>query len=216
MWKNVPFLSVCWQKNLTSSKSFGKASAPRQPDPTLRNERVGCLLVAVDVRGQKTSHSEDCPFTGQQVDGKEKEFAIFSCFVGTFETFHLGTIDHLQPPKTLKAASVFENFVHSKPSSKWIKFSLRKKLSHGVIMPCHVSGHCLDLVGPLWVPVPVHCASAHFGGGANPMFWVDILHCYRKFRAQHRFNSCCWINTICLYHSDKPCNCTVYDSFHGT
>ena len=77
------------------------------------------------------------------------------------------------------------------PQKKWD--SQKNNNSHGVIMPCHVSGQCLDLVGPLWVPVPVHCASAHFAGGTNPSnvgcppkhrfyVWVDILHCYRKFR----------------------------------
>lgn len=43
-------------------------------------------------------------------------------------------------------------------------------------MPCHVGGQCLDLVGPLWVPLPVHCASAHFAGGTNPMFgWTSYI-----------------------------------------
>ena len=154
--KMSPFLSVCWRKNPTSSKSFGKASAPRQPDPTLRNERVGCLLVAVDVRGGFTFHSEHCPFT---VDGKEK-FAIFSCFVGTFGTFHLGKNRICSTSKNLQTSFSFwkfsslktpsskmnQAFIEKKHQKKWDpeaemrkKWDPKKNFSHGVIMPCQWS-----------------------------------------------------------------------------
>jgi len=82
-------------------------------------------------------------------------------------------------------------------------------------MPCHANGQCLDLVGPLWVPVPVHCASAHFCRGHQSYVWfgwTSYIVTESLGEQNFRFNSCCWINTICLYHSDKPCNCTVYDS----
>lgn len=62
--------------------------------------------------------------------------------------------------------------------------SQKNNFSHGVIMPCHVSdanSQCLDLVGPLWVPVPVHCASAHFCKGA-PRSYV-FVGCPLKHRS---------------------------------